>query len=99
MLSLYRAALAIRRVHPGLGDGPKRWLEAGPGVLAYIRGECLAVVTNLSAEPIALPVAGELLLASADLEGGRLPPDASAWIGIDHDSLARHAGWPTREAE
>ena len=99
MLSLYRAALAIRRVHPGLGDGPMRWLEAGPGVLAYIRGECLAVVTNLSAEPIALPVAGELLLASADLEGGRLPPDASAWIGIDHDSLARHAGWPTREAE
>jgi alpha-glucosidase len=99
MLNLYRAALAIRRLDPGLGDGPMRWLEAAPDVLAFARGERFAAVTNLSSEPIALPVAGELLLASADLDDGCLPPDASAWIRTDHDRLARAAGWPTREAE
>ncbi len=99
MLNLYRAALSLRRLDPGLGDGPMRWLDTAPGVLAFERGQRFAAVTNLSSDPIALPVTGELLLASAELDGGRLPPDASAWIRTDHDSLARSAGWPTREAE
>ena len=33
------------------------------------------------------------------LDDGRLPPDASAWLRIDPDTLARSPGWPTREAE
>ncbi len=99
MFNLYRDALRIRRLDPDLGDGPMRWLEAPAGVLAFARGERFVAVTNLSSEPIALPVVGELLLASADLDDGRLPPDASAWVRTDHDSLARSSGWPTREAE
>jgi alpha-glucosidase len=37
MLELYRAALALRRAEPSLGDGPMTWLPAGDGVLAFDR--------------------------------------------------------------
>ena len=33
------------------------------------------------------------------IDGGTLPPDASAWLRIDPETLARSPGWPTREAE
>ena len=36
-LSLYRAALAIRRQHPALGDGRLDWVEAGDEVLCFDR--------------------------------------------------------------
>ena len=39
MLRLYRAALALRRVGPGLGDGPLTWVPSGPDVLAFERGD------------------------------------------------------------
>ena len=99
MLNLYRAALRLRRLCPDLGDGPMRWLEAPAGLLAFARGGQFVAVANLSSEPVALPVAGELLLASADLDDGRLPPDASAWIRTDQERHARSSGCPTREAE
>ena len=54
MLHLYRAALAIRRAEPGLGDGPMTWLDAPDDVLAFARGELVCVV-NLGGEPVALP--------------------------------------------
>ncbi|WFE24758.1 glycoside hydrolase family 13 protein [Solwaraspora sp. WMMD937] len=44
-LELYRRALAIRAEHPALRDAPAgdgtglTWLEAGPGVLAFRRGD------------------------------------------------------------
>jgi alpha-glucosidase len=99
MLNLYRAALHIRRSEPDLGDGQMRWLDAPDDVLAFSRGDRFVAITNLSPVPVDLPVGGHLLLSSADLEEGRLAPDASAWIRIDHDSHARLAGSPTREAE
>jgi alpha-glucosidase len=99
MLNLYRAALHIRRSEPDLGDGPMRWLDAPADVLAFSRGDRFVAITNLSPVPVDLPVGGHLLLSSADLEEGRLAPDASAWIRIDHDSQARLPGSPTREAE
>jgi alpha-glucosidase len=88
MLNLYRAALRIRRAEPDLGDGPMRWLTTADDVLAFARGDRFVAVANLSPAPVAIPVAGVLLLASVDLDDGRLPPDASAWIRTDHDSLA-----------
>ena len=42
-------------------------------------GRRLVSITNFGAEPIALP-AGEEVLASADLPGGLLPQDATAWL-------------------
>ncbi len=97
MLNLYRSALRIRRLDAQLGDGSLTWLPSADGVLAFARGPGFVCVTNLSPVAIELPVAGEVLLASARLEHGRLPADATAWIRPDPSSPAA-AGPSTREA-
>ncbi len=80
MLTLYRAALRLRRSRPELGDGTMDWLPAAADVLAFSRGPGFACVANVGNEPVALP-AGELLLSSVELtEDGRLPGDAAAWV-------------------
>jgi alpha-glucosidase len=99
MLNLYRDVLRIRRLDPDLGDGPLRWLGAPAGVLAFARGVDFVALTNLSGAWIPLPMPGAVLLASTDLDDRGLPPDASAWLRIEPDTLARSLGWPTREAE
>ncbi|HTC85438.1 MAG TPA: alpha-amylase family glycosyl hydrolase, partial [Candidatus Acidoferrum sp.] len=80
MLHLYRAALRIRRAEPGLGDGPFAWRSAPDGVLAFARGDRFAAVTNLSDRSVPLPRHEHVLLASADVSDGSLPPDATAWL-------------------
>jgi alpha-glucosidase len=39
-------------------------------------------VVNLSPAAAALPTGAEVLLASAPLTGGQLPPDATAWLRL-----------------
>jgi len=39
----------------------------------------LVCALNAGRRPMALP-GGELILASAPLVGGKLPPDAAAWL-------------------
>jgi len=81
MLALYRAALSIRRRHPALGDGTLAWDEAAPeGALSFAREPGFRCVVNLSAQAIALPAHRELLLASAPLDGDRLPADTAVWL-------------------
>jgi alpha-glucosidase len=83
MLSLYRMALLIRRTHPDLGAGTFHWLPTGTGddhVLAFRRGDSFASVTNFGPDPVDLPGNDQIWLTSATLEGGRLPPDATAWL-------------------
>ena len=81
MLTLYRAALALRREHTALGDGELTWLPAGPEVLAFSRGGGFACVANLSAAPVPLPEGSQVLLASGPLDGaGLLPADTAAWL-------------------
>jgi len=80
MLHLYRAALGIRATEPGLGDGPFAWLPSDPGVLAFARGEQFVNVTNLSEVAVPLPPHRGVLLASADVSTGHVPPDATAWL-------------------
>jgi alpha-glucosidase len=99
MLNLYRDVLRIRRLDPDLGDGPLRWLDGPSGVLAFARGDDFVALTNISGAWIPLPMRGAVLLASTDLDDRGLPPDASAWLRIEPDTLARSLGWPTREAE
>ncbi len=99
MLNLYRDALRIRRTDPDLGDETMRWLPSADDVLTFARGDRFVAITNLSVGAVALPPESEVLLASADLDHGALPPDASAWLRIDPETLARWPGWPTREAE
>jgi alpha-glucosidase len=79
-LNLYRTILRIRRGHPHLGDGPMTWLPSQPDVLAFARGHRFICVVNLSDESILLPPGATPIVASVDLTGGELPPDASAWL-------------------
>ena len=37
---------------------------------------------NFGAEPLALPDGASVLLASAELVAGLLPPDAAAWLQL-----------------
>jgi alpha-glucosidase len=58
-------------------------------VLAFSRGDVVCVV-NLSADPVDLPAHEEVLLASADLEDGRLGSDTAVWLGLTtHDTPQR----------
>jgi len=80
MLTLYRAALRLRRAEPGLGDGPITWLSADPGVLAFRRSEGFTCVVNLSSSPAQLPTHQEILLTSGPLPDGLLPTDTAIWL-------------------
>lgn len=87
MLSLYRRALAVRRVSSALGRGTLNWAwswdEAGERLAFDLVGteETVRVVANLSRAEANLPE-GDLLLASEPLVSGRLPPDAAAWVAL-----------------
>lgn len=82
MLWLYRQALRLRKREVALGDGAMSWIDAGADVLCFRRGDDLVVVTNLGPAPVALPDHESILLASAPLEAGLLPGDATAWLRI-----------------
>ncbi|RKE22753.1 glycoside hydrolase family 13 protein [Streptomyces sp. TLI_171] len=75
MLSLYREGIRLRAE---LLHGEFHWDGSAPtGVLSFRRGDIRCLV-NLSASP--LPLDGEVVLASADLTDGRLPPDTAVWL-------------------
>ncbi|RKN24326.1 glycoside hydrolase family 13 protein [Micromonospora musae] len=80
MLELYRAALAIRRAEPALGDGEMTWLPAPDGVLAYRRSAGFTCLVNLSGAAVPLPPHTERLLASGPLDDDLLPPDTAVWL-------------------
>jgi alpha-glucosidase len=96
MLSLYRAMLEIRHALPEMHGAQLRWLESADNVLTFARGGGFVCVTNFSAAPIELPAGCSLLLASADLAAGLLPPDATAWLHPnDHPDPDRTLRCPT----
>jgi alpha-glucosidase len=76
-LSLYRAALHLRRSLADLRTAPLTWHPAGDDVLAFERGPEFRCVVNLSAHPV--PIEGTVLLASGPC-AGTLPPDTAAWL-------------------
>jgi alpha-glucosidase len=86
-LSLYRAALRLRRESPVVSTDELRWLEAPPGVLALARGDSatgLVCVTNFGDVPARIARYGTPVLASAPLGtwtgGVELPVDATVWF-------------------
>jgi alpha-glucosidase len=85
MLELYRAAIAIRRADPALGDGELTWLPASAGVLAYRRGDGFRCLVNLSDVAVPLPPHERLLLASGPLDDDLLPPDTAVWLRITEE--------------
>lgn len=85
MLRLYRAALAARRAHHDLRTETLSWLDLGDDVVAFRRGQRLVSVTNLGATPLALGpelASASVILTSAPLEEGALPPDTTVWLEI-----------------
>ncbi len=82
MLQLYRRALSSRRGSEDLRTEQLEWLELGADVLAFRRGERTASVTNLGHAPIALPAHRGVILSSAPLEEGALPPDTTVWLAL-----------------
>ena len=85
MLWFYRRALALRaETLTVTGDISLEWCHGfGDQIIAYSRpvagGRTLTSVTNFGDAPVELPE-GEVLLASAELLGDRLPRDATAWV-------------------
>ncbi|MFG2920993.1 glycoside hydrolase family 13 protein [Streptomyces sp. NPDC048305] len=82
-LELYRAAIAARREHPGLGAGAGvEWLDAPEGVLALGRPGFVCTVNTTSA-PVRIAVPGTPLLASGpvavDGTTVELPADTTVW--------------------
>src|SRR3954454_11855464 len=62
-LSLYRALIALRRAVPALIDGRQRMVDAGPGILAYLReldGERVLVALNFTPEDAPLAAGGRV---------------------------------------
>jgi alpha-glucosidase len=88
MFSLYRALLALRAGTPDLLDGAYARLSSREPVLAYLRGESIAVALNLSQAPAPLRLPepfcdGEVLLrATSGAGGGRVPKSLAANEGL-----------------
>jgi alpha-glucosidase len=83
MLSLYRALLALRAGNADLLGGAYARLSSKEPVLAYRRGANIAVVLNLSHEPVPLSLPepfgrGEVLLRATTGNGGGAPPHTLA---------------------
>lgn len=80
-LSLYRAALRLRRVHPALGAGEMRWLDGPEGMLAFARDPGFVFAANLGSGQCPLPAHREVLLACGPLGVDRsLPSNTAAWL-------------------
>lgn len=82
-LELYRAAIAARRVHPGLGAGTAvEWLDAPEGLLVFARPGFVCTV-NTTGAPVRIPVRGTVLLSSTPVQADgaeiELPADTTVW--------------------
>ncbi|MGX6603724.1 glycoside hydrolase family 13 protein [Micromonosporaceae bacterium Da 78-11] len=82
-LSMYRAALGLRRTLTG---DDLRWVDAPEGVLAFDRGAGFRCVVNMGPTPVRLTPPGELLLSSVPLDVDPaeflLPPDTCTWWAL-----------------
>ncbi|WP_406462585.1 glycoside hydrolase family 13 protein [Streptomyces sp. NBC_00111] len=81
-LSLYRAALALRRERLAVLPEALTWVEAGPGTLCFDRDGGFRCVVNASESAVALPEGADVLIASGPLADGELPPDTAAWLSL-----------------
>jgi alpha-glucosidase len=81
MLSLYRAALALRRSSLTSLPADLEWMSAPPGAIAFRRGG-FGCLVNFSASPIALPDGATVMLSSSPCLGeeGRVPTDTTVWL-------------------
>ncbi|SDE67817.1 glycoside hydrolase family 13 protein [Auraticoccus monumenti] len=81
-LELYRAALGVRGQHPALGDGTLRWVDSGPEVLHFSRGQGFECLVNFGEAPVELPAGAQVLVASGDVTSGVLDTDTAVWLQV-----------------
>jgi alpha-glucosidase len=79
-LEMYRTLLKLRLEH-GLGRGDVRWLEGYPSGVVALANKDVAIIANVSAEPVVLPD-GDVLVCSGDLVDGHLGADNTAWVKL-----------------
>lgn len=77
-LELYRSALRLRAEHV-LGMGSIQWVEGFDDDVVALRNGPITVIANVGAAPVELP-AGDVVLASAPLDGRTLPVDTTVWM-------------------
>ncbi len=78
-LTLYRRAIALRKAlqEP---DTTVTWLSTDdPGVLHFRRSNGWECLVNFGTVPSELPD-GQVLLSSEPLDGGKVPPESTAWF-------------------
>ena len=78
---MYRDALRLRREVPGFVGSDFAWRSAPDGVVEFERGDGVRCVVNLAAEPYDLGPDSQVLLSSIPLADGKLPTDATGWLG------------------
>ena len=81
-LTMYRQALALRKLEEGLGDGPMSWIEAGRDVVAFSRLGNFACYINFGAA-IELPAGAKVLISSGPLDGNLIPTDTAVWLRVN----------------
>jgi alpha-glucosidase len=77
-LELYKSLLSIRKKW-GLGSGSCEWLRGYNADVVAFRNGRVAVIANTGDDDVPLP-AGEILVASGDLDRGLLPAHTTAWV-------------------
>lgn len=77
--SFFQRALELRRGHAEFDGTDIVWLTAPRDALIFRRRGGLVCALNAGKRPLALP-GDELILSSAPLMRGKLPPDSAAWL-------------------
>jgi alpha-glucosidase len=80
-LSMYREALAIRKMEEGLGDGEMEWIEAGADVVAFERPGDFACYINFGTA-FELPANSQILVSSGPIHAHTLPTDTAVWVRL-----------------
>jgi len=75
--ALHRDALSHRRSL----SGDLEWVSLGADLLAYKRGDNFLCFANFGDDAVALP-AHESVLASGDVQGGKLAGNSAAWLWL-----------------
>ena len=79
-LSFFRRALELRRTRAEFDGVGVKWLPAPDDALIFRRPQGgLVCALNAGEQPLPLPD-GEVILSSASLVDGALPPNAAAWL-------------------
>jgi alpha-glucosidase len=79
-LSFFQRAIEIRHKRAEFANAQFEWLDARPDALVFARHDGgLRCVLNAGTTPLPLPD-GEVLLASAPVVDGELPPNTAAWL-------------------